>query len=372
MITSRLFSSLTIICLIVFSLHSRALVAGEGDKSSLIKTGHPKLPEMSGKVEIEVRDSADKPARKLPVHLVYARNRLSTVTEKTGIMLTLHNWGGTIWDNTPNPNHLAENFDLLVIGVTYYQSGDKDGDPEPYDHGYFQAMDALRALHYVYLDLKASNHPFDPTRIYCTGGSGGGNVTLMANKFAPNTFAAVVDLSGMASLSDDVAFNLQGGSFLNARYSRNPKSRSYLSPDMQEIRDLGNESHLALQAKNANRCKVVIIHGEDDTACLASDKRRVVEAMKKAGLDVIPHFIRKEDVDGKLIKNSGHSIGDRTALLMHYAGKYLSPKSEQMCRLIKPNDFDLKSAVVYPTKNGTHVIKYAEEGPVLTFVQNGR
>jgi hypothetical protein len=38
MITSRLFSSLAIICLIVFSLHSRALVAGEGDKSSLIKS----------------------------------------------------------------------------------------------------------------------------------------------------------------------------------------------------------------------------------------------------------------------------------------------------------------------------------------------
>ena len=108
----------------------------------------PKLPEMSGKVELEVSDGADKPARKLAVHLVYSRNRLSTVTAKTGIMITLHNWGGNIWENTPNPNHLAENYDLLVIGVTYYQSGDKDTDPEPYDFGYIQTMDALRALHY--------------------------------------------------------------------------------------------------------------------------------------------------------------------------------------------------------------------------------
>ncbi|NBR06009.1 MAG: hypothetical protein EBT92_09575, partial [Planctomycetes bacterium] len=68
----------------------------------------------------------------------------------------------------------------------------------------------------------------------------------------------------------------------------------------------------------------------------------------------------------------GHSIGDRTALLMHYAGKYLSPKSEQMCKVINSNDFELKSTVVYPTKNGNHVIKYTEEGPVLTFVQGGR
>ena len=327
----------------------------------------PKLPEMSGKVEIEVRDGADKPARKLAVHLVYSRNRLSTVTAKTGIMLTLHNWGGNIWENTPNPNHLAENYDLLVIGVTYYQSGDKDSDPEPYDFGYIQTMDALRALHFVYQGLKASNHPFDATRIYCTGGSGGGNVTLMAAKFAPNTFAAVVDLSGPPSLTDDMAYHLPGGSPSNARWSRDPQSPSYLSPDMQEIRDTGNVAHLALQAKAENRCKIVMIHGEDDPVCLASDKHRVVDAMRVAGLDVEPHFITKADIDGKLIINSGHQIGERTGLLKHFAGKYLTPQSDQICRLIKPNDFDRGIPIAYPTSNGVHSVDYAGDVPKLVF-----
>jgi predicted esterase len=333
----------------------------------------PALPEMSGKVELEVHDG-DAPARKLPVHLVYSRNRLSSVTAKTGVMLSLHNWGGVVWEGTPNPNKLAEEYDLLVIGVSYYQSGDKsagkggdkNGEPRPYDFGFVQAMDALRALHYVLEGLKDAKHPFDATRIYCTGGSGGGNVTQMANKFAPNTFACIVDLSGMASLTDDIAFNLPGGSSLNARYSKDPASPAFLSPDMQQIRDLGNPAHLALQAKSENHCKIVVSHGEDDTSCLASDKHRVVDAMRTAGLDVEAHFIAKSDIDGKLIANAGHSVGDRTALLMHFAGKYLSPKSDEMCRLKKPNDFDRHGVVEYPTSGGVFAVSYAGV-PVLSF-----
>ena len=119
---------------------------GFGRLAEAAETPRPELPVMSGKVEIEVRDdqalspAAAKPVRKLAVHLVYSRNRLASVKATTGVMLSLHNWGGTVWENTPNPNLLAEKYDLLVIGVTYYQSGDKDTDPEPYDFGYIQTM----------------------------------------------------------------------------------------------------------------------------------------------------------------------------------------------------------------------------------------
>lgn len=334
--------------------------------SSLHAAEWPPLPDTSGKVELDVQDEG-RPARKLAVHLVYPGNRLANVTAKTGVMLTLHNWGGIVWENTPNPNILAENFDLLVIGVSYYQSGDRPGAAEPYDYGYVQTMDVLRALNYVIRSLKEAKHPFDASRIYGTGGSGGGNVIQMANKFAPNTFACIVDLSGMASLSDDVAFNLPGGSSLNARYSKDPASPAYLSPDMQEIRDLGNPTHLALQAKRENRCKIVVIHGDEDTVCLTSDKRRVVEAMRAVGLDVEPHFLTREQIDGKMVVDAGHAIGNRTALLMHYASDYLSPKSEKMCRLAKPGDFKRRGEVVYPTSGGAHTISFAGEVPTLSF-----
>lgn len=328
----------------------------------------PKLPEASGQVALEVRDAAEQAVRKLSVHLVYPRNSVASLSPATGLMLSLHNWGGTVWDNAPNPNRLAENYDLLVIGVTYYQSGDRPGASEPYDFGYLQAMDALRALHYVYEGLTAAGHPFDSTRIYCTGGSGGANVSQMAGKFAPDTFACIVDLSGMASLTDDIAYHLPGGSSLDARYSRDPASPAYLTPDMQEIRDLGNPSHLALQTKSANRCKIVVIHGEDDPVCLSSDKHRVVEAMRVAGLDVEPHFITKADIDGELVLNSGHQIGERTGLLMHFAGMHLSPRSARMCRLTGPNNFERRVPVAYPTSNGVHTVTYGSEAPTLLFV----
>src|SRR4051812_2477324 len=45
----------------------------------------PMLPEMSGKVELEVRDGPEKPPRQLAVHLVYPKNRLSSVSAKTGL-----------------------------------------------------------------------------------------------------------------------------------------------------------------------------------------------------------------------------------------------------------------------------------------------
>jgi predicted esterase len=284
-------------------------------------------------------------------------------------MLDLHNWGGVTFEGAPAPDVLARTFNVIAIGVQYYQSGDKDDakDPVPYDFGYLQAMDAMRALHFVWHSLVDAKHPFDRTRIYGTGGSGGGNVIQMCNKFAPHTFACIVDLSGMASLTDDIAYNLPGGANLNARYSRDKSNPAYLAPGMQEIRDLGNPVHLALAAKLGNHCKVIVIHGEDDQSCLASDKRRVVEAMRAAALDVEGHFLAKGDADGKLIKNSGHSIGNRTELLLHFAGDYLAPMSGKMCRLGSPSDFERREEISYPTTGGEHVISFRNGVPRLSF-----
>lgn len=328
----------------------------------------PPLPARDGTVEIEVRDgAAGSAARALPVHLVYPGGCLDRVTARTGLMLSLHNWGGTVWDNTPNPNALAQAYDLVVIGVTYYQSGALSRGPEPYDFGYRQAMDALRALHYVWRSLQDGGRPFDLARLYSTGGSGGGNVTHMAAKFAPATFACIVDLSGMSSLSDDIAYGLPGGSGLSARYSRDPASPAWLSPDMQQIRDLGHLGHLAVQARHANGGRIVVIHGEEDRSCPAPDKHRVVDAMRAAGLDAEAHFITPADVDGQLIRDAAHQIGDRTRLLMHFAGKYLDPASPELRRLAGPSDFARRGAIEYPTDGGVHVVSFAGEVPALIF-----
>lgn len=327
----------------------------------------PELPAVDGQAAVTTQKTPAGQARIITVYLRYPGGRLANVTASTGLMLCLHNWGGHAFDGAPLPNPAL--FDVVIVGVDYYQSGDRDSDPLPYDFGYLQAIDVLRGLQFVYQGLHDRKIPFDHARIYGMGGSGGGNVILMANKFAPRTFACVVDCSGMASLTDDIAFNLPGGSALNARYSRTPASLAGLTQSMAEIRDMGRREHMARMASYGNRCKLVVIHGEDDTFCLAADKKRAVTAMRAAGLDVDPHFISAKDVDGKLVLDSGHRIGDRTALMMHYAGDFMMPQSKKMRRLTGPCDFERHETIVYPVSGGAYTVSYASGFPGISFTE---
>lgn len=228
----------------------------------------PTLPEINGAIEIPAQEWPQKPGpRTVKVELHYPGGKLENVNADTGIMLSLHNWGGTGCGGSANPSVLVKRLNVIAICVDYLQSGRKASveDPEPYDFGYLQALDALRALWFVYDGLDKLNKPFANDRIFATGGSGGGNVTLMSNKLAPRTFTAVIDMCGMPKLSDDIAYNLPGGSGLNARWSRDTASPNYLSPGDQEIRFIGNPAHLKLMKQLGNRTKIFIVHGENDT-----------------------------------------------------------------------------------------------------------
>ena len=215
----------------------------------------------------------------------YPAGTLASVNERTGIMLTLHNWGGTDCVGTAAPRALAERLNVVALCVNYLQSGPKDSieGPEPYDHGYLQALDALRALWWTFDGLQARG-AFAEGRLFCTGGSGGGNVTLMANKLAPRTFACVVDMCGMKKLSDDIAFNLPGGVDLDARWSRDPHSKNYLPLDEQEIRFVGHPDHLATMQRIGAAAKIVVVHGVDDSTY--ADATEMVSWMRRAKLDV--------------------------------------------------------------------------------------
>lgn len=324
----------------------------------------PPLPDLDAEVALPAQEAWPGEPRAITVYLRYPGGRRENVIATTGLSLCLHNWGGTAFRGSPVPD--PAEYDLVVIGVDYYQSGEASQGPLPYDFGYLQAADALRALYFVYSGLEDSGQNFDRGRLYAMGGSGGGNVSLMVNKLAPRTFACVVDCSGMAALTDGIAFGLAGAGRVHARYSRDPSSPAYLTPAMQDLRDTGHPGHLAYMAALGNRCKVVVIHGEDDEACLAADKHRTVDNMRAAGLDVEPHFVASPDVDGDLILDSGHSIGDRTRLMDHFAGAYLRP-GRDLLRLTAPCDFDRRETLEYPVRGGVHRVSYAEGYPVLSY-----
>ncbi|MEZ6035159.1 MAG: prolyl oligopeptidase family serine peptidase [Planctomycetaceae bacterium] len=329
------------------------------------------LPLEDGSVLIPVQSWPQRPGprfAKISVH--YPHGASAHVDEHTGIMLTLHNWGGEDCVGTADPKVLADQLNVVAVCVNYLQSGKTDSidSSEPYDCGYLQALDALRALAYVRTGLRQRSVRYDDGRIFCTGGSGGGNVTLMARKFAPRTFACVIDICGMKKLSDDIAFDLPGGSDLNARWSRDPKSINYLSPDDQSIRFVGHPEHLARMKSLSASGKIIIVHGRDDTTCPFADAEELVTNLQAANLDVEARFIGQADLDGKVFTGSGHALGNRTEIVLQVAGKYLKQNGAHPLRRNGLSDFDLRDEIIYPTQNGRFVISYAAEYPVARFI----
>jgi len=345
-------------------------------------TEFPPLPTENSAATLPAQEWPFEPGpRSIEAYVYYPTGHRDGVSEGTGLMLTLHNWGGTKARGAPDPETLAETFNVVAIAVDYLQSGPYDSDVDPpYDFGLYQGLDALRALYWVYAGLQASGIYFDTQRLYATGGSGGGNVSLMANKLAPRTFAAVIDLSGMARLSDDIAFNLPGGSTLNAGYSRDANSPRYVSPAAQRMRDPGWPPHLAAMGALGTEALIVSIHGAEDSTCPFEDKVAMVSAMDQAGLEVnahfvygaespfpeVPSYIRQHRSGDGPFKNAGHGLGDRTAILLHLAGPLLDPANPASHRRQGISDFDRRdTAVVYSDPDGVYVVDYRLGFPQL-------
>ncbi len=328
------------------------------------------LPDRDGAVELPAQEWPHRPGpRKVRVLIHYPAGTLARITPQTGVMLTLHNWGGTDCVGTASPTELAKRLNVVALCVNYLQSGQKDSieGPEPYDFGYLQSLDALRALYWVTSQLKDSQRPFAAGRCYCTGGSGGGNVTLMANKLAPRTFACVIDMCGMKKLSDEIAFNLPGNGGLNARWSRDPATPNFLSPDAQEVRFVGHPQHLAEMKRLGSACRVLVVHGVDDAVTSYPHAIELVENLKQARLDVEPHYISRDRVDGTTFTSTGHSLGNRTRIVFEVAGKYLEPGSAMALTRTGLSDFERREEIRYRTTNGEFVISYKDGYPVGRF-----
>jgi hypothetical protein len=333
----------------------------------------PALPDANGSVSIPAQEWPQRPGpRQVKATVYYPSGTLQSVTKETGLMLTLHNWGGSGCAGTASPTQLASRLNVVAICVDYLQSGRKASieDPEPYDFGYLQGLDALRSLWFVYNGLTEKNVAFSKGRIFATGGSGGGNVTQMVNKLAPRTFTCVIDMCGMAKLTDDVAFNLPGGSGLNARWSQDPNSKYYLSPAAQELRFIGNPAHLTTLKKLKSTTKIIVVHGVNDRTCPFEDKQELVRNMQTAGLNVEPFFIDKDDIDGKIFTSTGHALGNRTEIVFKVGGELISADNRKLARRRVRTDFDRRSAVGYVVTGGEYVISYANGYPVSYLVKD--
>lgn len=330
----------------------------------------PSLPVVDSPVELPGQEWPHRKGdRTIRVLVHYPQGTLDSVNPQTGVMLSLHNWGGENCVGTADPKQLATRLNVISLCVNYLQSGRQASilDPEPYDFGYLQGMDAIRALWFVCSSLEQLRKPFDDARIFGTGGSGGGNVALMANKLAPRTFACIIDMCGMNKLSHDVAFNLPGSSPLNARWSRNPVDHNFLSMDDQEIRFVGNLPHLHIMKRLDSHCKVIVVHGVEDSTCPVADAREMVDNFHEAKLDIEARWITPKDLDGKTFTSAGHALGNRTEIVFQVAAQYLLNGTSSSLRRIGRPDWHYRDEVVYPTSNGRFVVSYRDGFPVGRF-----
>jgi hypothetical protein len=106
-----------------------------------IAAAEPTLPATMGTVSIPAQEWPLKPGpREIAVHVRYpgAGSKIEGVKASTGIMLSLHNWGGTASGGSADPGILANEFNVIAVGVDYLQSGPQASikDPEPYDFGW--------------------------------------------------------------------------------------------------------------------------------------------------------------------------------------------------------------------------------------------
>ncbi len=309
--------------------------------------------------EFEAQEWPFNPGRRMVK--MWVEEPPSGINTNTGLMLVLHNWGGFYtspeyvqWCKT-----FAARFNVVAVSVNYLQSGAYVKSDIPYDHGYLQAMDAIGALYTVRNQILAKGVEFNERRTYSMGGSGGGNVTQMAMKLAPHTFACGVDICGMPGLIDPIAFGTGESTTINAGYSRDSESQSYLSKDMQEIRDFGNIEHCRLlKAANPN-LKIIIVHGVDDSSCPVLPKIAQYKNMLTAGLSVDAHFLTEFDVDGTVITTTGHPVGNRERVVIKFADVYMKEDGKFAKSVSGPTDFSAKAEFAYPTTNGKYVIDYS-------------
>jgi poly(3-hydroxybutyrate) depolymerase len=293
----------------------------------------------------------------------YVREPTRGINADTGLMLLLHNWGGTWKMTAPWCDMLADHYNLITVSVNYLQSGEAKHDKVPYDHGLLQAVDCLRAVYSIREQLAKAGVKWNSRRLYAAGGSGGGNVSQMVNKLAPSSFVCIVDICGMPGLTDDIAF---GKGRLNAGYSRDPNSPKYLTAAMQEIRNPGNPVHLEIMKKFNPHNKVVIVHGQDDRSCSVVDKIGIFKNMVQAGFRPSGYFLAPSDVDGKVITNTGHGVGDRLQVIVRYAGPFLEEKSAFSAAAGHVDDFEKAVKVEFPCTGGKYVMDFSGL-PTLTW-----
>lgn len=237
---------------------------------------------------------------------------------------------------------------------------------EHYDFGLVQAMDCLWALRI----LKEEYPGLRWDQLTAAGLSHGGYLSTMCAKFAPNTFALVVNAYGWVGphlpwmikgrQSYEISVNgLHGYIFLENYWSEDPRSPYFLSPDRVAIRDMNDAGQLAQWRKyyGETGTKLVFTHQVDDEKHPLREKEEMLGKMRSLGFE-FEYYAKNEPEKG--IDYLSLAQGNKTSA-KGVIYDFVTEDRLAVARVTK-DDFERRSRIEYRCAKTKYVIDYAIDG----------
>jgi len=358
--------------------------------------------------------------RPLEVHVTVPD---SGVGESTGLIVAIDGYGthpGQTYARDKLRPYLAEKYDCVVIGVTYFgcllkskpetrplpdfftnlerahgisvglprgvpvevavrglcamlaERGVARLDPscrllsrsgdEYHSFGFLPALDVLAAVNET-----LNRFPVDKRRLFVLGTSYGAHIALLLGKLAPRTFRMIVDNSGFCRAVVPHVYGHNEPRWHHFQVVANVEVVTYewsvWSPDPRSPRyfapwhdDIRNL--LIPEHRQPSRTRHYCYHFEDDDIAPTADKRRFRDLAE----DIVPvelTVVRAEDLDGRLFKAPEHGMDASLRGLFDNAyGRYIRDTGGEA----EPaTDFDLDSRYRFACGPRTYTLSYSRQ-----------
>jgi dipeptidyl aminopeptidase/acylaminoacyl peptidase len=253
------------------------------------------------------------------------------MNKDTGLMLVIHGWGGNRYQYEDMMVDFCDRYNVICVSPEYRDSGfdaftEGRGVRQPYDFSHLQLIDALTSLQ----EVRLRNPSVSDERTFVWGGSQGGQMALLAAEFAPNTFALIVNASGIVYPTDY---------WLNRAGWR-------IEGDEFKIRD-------ARRFLENIKCKTIIFHGGKDKLVDIGLSYELEALLKKIGKEVEVHYFTE----------GGHQLKPVTTRMeatVNYASNDLLTR-----RLRGDNDFARKRMNRVLCTESIYIIDFSGEYPQI-------
>lgn len=189
----------------------------------------------------------------------------------------------------------------ILQGKTFSGKIDLEESAQEFNEmGMSQAMDHLMALQILQDILKENGYDYCQDRVYIYGQSHGAYLAYLCNRLAPDLFCGIIDNSAYLFpyyLEHDRQVTKMGEIFSLQ------KIYHYLMADQEIDRESYDLRYLYQGFEN--QARIICYHGIDDEMIPLEEKRSFLDQVNGALL----HTISNQEVDGKIFKSTGHSLG---------------------------------------------------------------